>query len=507
MMPSAAISQFLERPLDDLHRYKELTVEELDRRIDKSGHVEVTSMHAHQKACFAAGTIHPRMLLFMAMGGGKTKVTLDLLSWRRQQGTVTKRALVLVPNDSNCGTWIAEAAIHQPSLTVARLPLEKVIPAGDVIVSTYARLVRLLTDRTHTAGGKGKWRINKERLNSFADNFDSIVADECSALANPSSLTSLICTRISWLCHFALGLTGTPFGRDPQALYSQFLAIDGGDSLGRNIGIFRAAFFTAKRDFWKGVVYTLKQSRQDDLRRHLRHRSIHYSIDECAVSMPESTETLVLADMSPAARAIYEDRREEVREASINGEVLAAGFIRMRQLATGFAVVEDEDGNRVEVDFPTKPKLEALEAHVTGVPEECKLVIFYEFTRSGRAICEMLDRIGVGHLWLWSGTKDKAGVEGQFRNDDKVRALVVNSKSGGFGLNLQVANYCFLYESPVSPIVREQAKTRVLRQGQKRPVFFYDIAARGTVEERILEYVREGKDLLEAVLQGRERIF
>ncbi len=126
--------------------------------------------------------------------------------------------------------------------------------------------------------------------------------------------------------------------------------------------------------------------------------------------------------------------------------------------------------------------------------------MFYDFTFSGRRIYEALKARERGAIWLWSGTKDSAGDLRAFQEGPDVEVAVVNNRVGAYSLDgLQVANYLFFYESPVSVIDREQAERRVRRQGQTRHIFQYDLLARGTFDRRILDYHSEGEDLLKAL--------
>jgi SNF2 family DNA or RNA helicase len=79
---------------------------------------------------------------------------------------------------------------------------------------------------------------------------------------------------------------------------------------------------------------------------------------------------------------------------------------------------------------------------------------------------------------------------------------VINNQTGAFSLDgLQVANYTYFFESPVSPIDRNQAERRTRRQGQKhKTCFYYDPVVADTVDERILEFHKEGEDIFQALL-------
>ena len=82
--------------------------------------------------------------------------------------------------------------------------------------------------------------------------------------------------------------------------------------------------------------------------------------------------------------------------------------------------------------------------------------------------------------------------------------FVVSNSMGAYSLNLQMAKYLAFYESPVSPKIRKQAQRRVERQHSEHDkVFIYDMVTRGTYDERILEFHKEGEDLFEAIIRGR----
>ena len=103
---------------------------------------------------------------------------------------------------------------------------------------------------------------------------------------------------------------------------------------------------------------------------------------------------------------------------------------------------------------------------------------------------------------LSGATKDKIGAKNEFVNNKSTRIFVVNSKSGGTALNLQIANYVIYFESPVSAIVRSQSEKRCHRTGQTKRTFIYDLIVGGSIEEKVLEYVKEGKNLLKTLVGG-----
>jgi SNF2 family DNA or RNA helicase len=89
----------------------------------------------------------------------------------------------------------------------------------------------------------------------------------------------------------------------------------------------------------------------------------------------------------------------------------------------------------------------------------------------------------------------------RFQTDPGCRFAVINNKVGAYSIDgLQyVANYLFVYESPVPVIDREQMERRLIRDGQANTVFIYDLVVQGTLDSRILDFHREGDDLLAAL--------
>jgi SNF2 family DNA or RNA helicase len=106
--------------------------------------------------------------------------------------------------------------------------------------------------------------------------------------------------------------------------------------------------------------------------------------------------------------------------------------------------------------------------------------------------------------WLYGGTKDKVKTVSDFVKKPDVRVLVANSASGATGLNLQVAHYVVFFESPVDPIIRDQAERRAWARGDSQDkVFFYDLVMAKSIENKVLSYVKEGKDLHAEIMRVR----
>jgi len=213
-----------------------------------------------------------------------------------------------------------------------------------------------------------------------------------------------------------------------------------------------------------------------------------------------------LVKFDDEARAYYERLVKQVLAARGNMREMKNVFLRMRQISSGFiGLKDDETGERAEIEFQENPKLERLLELLDQLPDGRKAVVFHEFTYSGKKITSLLkEELGVKPIWLWSGTKDTKRELQRFATDNNCTVAVINNKVGAFSLDgLQdVANYTFVYESPVSSIDREQLERRLVRQGQKRTVFQYDLLVEKTVDQKIRDYHKEGEALFDALLRN-----
>ena len=457
---------------------------------------------------FLAGMKYDNLLFLYDMGTGKTKLSLDLIRQRKRQGLLT-RALVLVPTVIGVDSWVEQVGIHAPMLSVAsmaggREEREDVTSgrvSSTIVITTYMGWLSMVCDRD----AKGKcWVINKARVKKLSKQFDMVVYDESTALKNHRSLSFRVARMMTKFIRFRYGLTGTPFGRNPQDLWGQFYVIDRGEALGETLGLFRAAVFSETEEYWGGYKYTFKKQCAQEVRRMMAHSALQYAADECGDLPPVSRikRSIVWSD---EAWDYYECMLAQLREARGNYQMLDNVWTRMRQLASGLLVVESDDGDRKEIRL-ANPKMDALIEWINELPRKEKVVIFNEFISSGNWLVEALSAEGIQTARLYSGIRDKKAELQRFNQDPKCRAFVVNTQSGAKVLNLQVARYIAFYESPTSPIDRRQAEKRCHREGQIRKVFYYDFFIRNSVEEKILVYLQEGKDLYQALVTGKVRV-
>ena len=71
---------------------------------------------------------------------------------------------------------------------------------------------------------------------------------------------------------------------------------------------------------------------------------------------------------------------------------------------------------------------------------------------------------------------------------------MVQYQAGATGLNLQKASKIIYFSLPLSSELFEQSKKRIHRIGQKNNCMYYYLITKKTIEEKILETLKQRKD-------------
>jgi SNF2 family DNA or RNA helicase len=141
-------------------------------------------------------------------------------------------------------------------------------------------------------------------------------------------------------------------------------------------------------------------------------------------------------------------------------------------------------------------KLEQLEADLAEVAESGrKAILFSQWVQPLERLAAALAPYGP---LLISGKvphRQRQPILDQFKKDPSKHLLLMSYGTGSVGLNLQFANYVFLFDRWWNPAVEDQAINRAHRLGQKEPVFVTRFISQGTIEERIAEILEKKRQL------------
>lgn len=506
MIKKASIKEFLEQELDDWSGIKKLTKQELlaeIKAIYPKYKPKKYELYKHQLAMLLLGMITEQFLFFAQMGSGKTLVSIELMKYFKWKQKVNK-VLVVCLNVTSIDSWCDEFKLHSdlkvtPLLGTTEERRKLLDKKSDAYIINYAGLQRLLSKKEERKG-KNKFVADDKYIKQFAKMFDMVIFDESHQFKNKKSLTQTLCNKLTNYIPYRFGLTGTPMGRNPLDLWTQFYVMDKGETLGRNITLYRESFFKEQVNYFGGVTYVLNKKLEGELSRRLNNRSL-------TVPEEEANELPPMVVIDKALRfpkdnlAQYQNVRRQLAELQKNSLEKENMFHKMRQICSGYMNIEDR-----YINFEENPKLEMLEDLIESIGTDEKVIISTEYTHSGDIIADLLDKMKIKYVRLYGKTKDKIGVKNEYLKNDKIKIFLINSRSGGQSLNLQIGHYMILYETPVSPIYYEQLIKRVHRTGQTKKTFIYRFVTKDTVESDICDYLQEGKDLYNSLIKGEYKI-
>ena len=523
MICRGAVDGYLNRELADSRIVKRLDRVLFDAMLARMVPAPVFHLPPfwYQKASFLLATKYDGYLLYLDPGLGKTKASLDVFAWRKK-AKQCRRALVLVPAIENVGEWLMEAKKHRPELLCLGLEGDRadrkalVRSKADVIVATYAGFLNLVCRRRRRRDGRlGKMTMDQDKAMDLGRRYGFLVMDEIAeCLASHTTRTYQALYWFAKTCRYRLGLTGTAFD-NPHQVWPQFRIVDGGRTLGKTLGLFRAAFFTEKPKVWGyGSEFTFRRDMEGKLKRLMANRSFRLTSDDSGLDLPpcrggiEAKDGPIRKDVifTDELWAYYERIEEQLRNAEGNPTQLENAFLRMRRLTSGYVVAKTDQGDRIKVEFKTNPKLDALMAYLRRIPKGRKALVFYWYKETGDLIEKAFKKARLRYGRIDGGVAKGKRKAAKLAFQDGDLPILMGNKAIAFGLNFQAGSYVLFYETPTSPKTRIQVERRISKRvGRKGTAFIIDLVVRRSIDVKILRALMQRYDLYEAIMSGGRR--
>ena len=457
-MPIAkvAIEAYLNRQLDTKTWFKDLTEEQVEEDLASIRPAPKfrVPLRLDQKICFLLGVAYPGTLFLTDLGLGKTALSLELLTYFNSIGYM-RRGFVFTPTNEVAEGWQDEIERWKFDIPFIRLSerssakkWESLSEFDDgLIIGTYIGIGSMASKLTNIKPKRGtpeptpdekakrKRVLQKGLLSRLFEDTDAVVFDQSTKASQKDTLAFGISNAASQQAQIRYGLAGRAFGRDPAPLWAQLYLVDRGKALGSGISVFREAFFRRERHAW-GHKWVERKRRTKLMGEFVAASSIRYSVEEC-IDLPPKVMIKKTCRFPDDNWLYYEQVQEELLAARGNYRAIKNAFLRMRQISSGFAgFIDDDTGERANIEFEENPKLDMLMQYLSEVPAEHKAIIVHEFNWSGARICRELAREKYKFGWLHGGTKDWTDIKRNFNDDPEYRVLVLNHKKGAMGLNL-----------------------------------------------------------------------
>jgi len=394
-------------------------------------------------------------LLADEMGLGKTAQVLIALRLLLHGGLI-RRALVICPK-SLVVNWTRELRIWAEDV-----PFEVI--GGD----TQTRRAQWFASNCPVK------LVNYELLTRDAElvhdpelHFDVVVLDEAQRIKNRESKTAQVVRSISRDRSWAM--TGTPIENRVEDLVNIF------------------AFVDPERIPPETPPRLLPELTRDCILRRVK--------EDVAVDMPPKVIHDVYVELSPAQRLSY-DRAENEGVVQLNalGDTVNVRHVfelvmRLKQICN----FDPATGESV--------KMEQLQADLAEVAEsDRKAIVFSQWVEPLEILAENLRPFGPMLFHGKVAPRDRTAILDRFQSDRTKHVLLMSYGTGSVGLNLQFANYVFLFDRWWNPAIEDQAINRAHRLGQKETVFVTRFIAQGTIEGRIAEILEKKRQLFAEML-------
>tara|TARA_R110002074_G_scaffold195878_7_gene362467 strand:- start:1538 stop:3034 length:1497 start_codon:yes stop_codon:yes gene_type:complete len=474
-------------------------------------------LHDYQRLCVSHQLQHCDSMLWLGMGLGKTPITLTTIVDRMRAGQV-KKTLIFGPLRVIQAVWAREARkwSHTQHLRFS------------VVHGTKDKRARALFADADI------YLINYEAMNWLAETLDHyylsqdkpipfqmVVYDEVSKLKNSTTLRMAggkrdkkdgrgepVTIKVTgWrklIDHFDFrtGLTGTPASNGYLDLHGQFLAVDGGDRLGKFITHYKDSYFFSDYSGWK---YSPTE---------LGKQWIEHKISDITTKMdakdyldlPDCKVTNIMVDLPAKARQAYREVEKNMFTQLDSGqevEVFSRSSVSNKclQFCNGSPYLSSESP---EFEAVHDAKLDALDEvleEASGSPVLCS----YTFKADAERIMQKFKKYKPVNLTT-AKSADTERIINEW-NTGKIKLLIGHPASMGHGVDgLQETGHILVWFGlNWSLELYEQMNGRIDRQGQKHPVSLIRILCNDTVDLAVADALERKTDDQEGLKSALQR--
>lgn len=323
---------------------------------------------------------------------------------------------------------------------------------------------------------------NKNKFKLASVGYDVVFCDEAHALCGTESLLSQSAYDMQKKgCKLYL-MTGTPIPTHLEDIY----------------GILRLINPTAYRDKWQflrrhtvtrplsitrsGKSTTIQQIigylDTEEIFTKLYSNAVRVQKRDILTELADPLVSQVIVNLEPSHRSLYRSLVNE-QFALLGQNVLNPdNESALRHLALQIISCPERFG------YEGKNSLSdtCSELISTINPENNKVIIFAYYKNTIELLATKYKELNPA--LIYGETSDSFSEVSRFISDNSCRIAIVNWKSGGAGLNLQVASHIIFYECPTSPGDVKQAIARCDRKGQKNVVNVYFMRVKGTLLDK-----------------------
>ncbi len=420
--------------------------------------------------------------LLMEMGTGKTITAIAITGVLWNVGNV-RRLLVVAPL-SILGVWSDEFqkfADFNYMLTI--------LEGSTARKTDTIRLMKETSLQVLVVNYESAWRLETE-LRKWAP--DLIIADEGHKIKTHNISASKAMHRLGAKAKYRLLLTGTVITNKPVDVFSQYKFADP--------RVYGQSFYQFRNRYFDMVGYgnhtpVMKKSMEAEFTERLHSIAFRATKAEC-LDLPGTTDIVQRVDLEPAAmrtyRQLIKDSYAEVAGDTVTVTNVLTRLLRLSQLTGGFLGGDDSP----IAEQVSSAKLEALSDIIESTEQDGrKLVIIARFIPEIRAIGKLLSKKGIRYAQISGEIKDRDAQVAAFQTDPEVTVFVGQIATAGLGFTITAASTMVFYSLDYSMSNYEQTRARIHRVTQTLPCTYIHLVAKGTVDEKVLQALRDKVNL------------
>lgn len=409
-----------------------------------------------------------RCAYYLDMGLGKTFVGAEKMY------LLNNAVNVVICQKSKIDDWVQHFKEYYPSDRVMNLTKKSEAINFRTLVDTkelYNKDVQIIGVINYETAFRRDWLL---KLQGF-----TLMLDESSLITNETAKRSKFILKMQ--PESVILLSGTPTAGKYERLWSQV------QLLGWNI---------TKKAFWSSYVQTEWVENGGGFKRevitgykhteHLKKKLASYGCIFIKTSevleLPEQTEQKIFFKSTKEYRYFIKNSYLMFDDVELVGDNSLTKMLYARQLCGQYH----------------KEKLQGLRDLVESTQD--RLIVFYNFTAELEAMQQVLNDLNRPYSVVNGSKKDLTAYD---QADDSI--TFIQYQAGAMGGNYQKANKIIYFTLPLgkgSCDMWEQSKKRIHRIGQAKPCFYYYLLVKGTVEERNLAALKEGKELTDELFKN-----
>lgn len=441
--------------------------------------------------------------LLCEMGTGKSRMLCMDIQYKIERGDID-RAVIVAPSGSY-RNWNGELERWLPKDFYDNLKIFTWVSSKSSVKKDFKEFLAFKGAKPRillmNVEALSRVDVAKDGLFEFLAGGRALFAiDESQCIKSPDSLRTKFILKTGMMAEYRRILTGLVAPENPLNTWSQFYFLDPNILGHKSFFSFRARYaITRKVDFKQGgrpIDVVVGYRHVEELQQKILRKSFRVQTED-VLDLPEKIYMPIRdVRLSMEQLKAYNDIKRlamtEINGQYVTAQIAAAVLTKLHSVLCGHVV--DENGKLHDVPSHRVEAIQEVLADHQG-----KAIIWAPYPRLLTKIAEALEAEygaeSTVRYWGETASDDRVAGVKRFQDDPKCRFFVSNPSVGGEGITLTAATLVIYAANSWKASDRQQSEARAHRAGQTRPVVYVDIASKGSMEEKLINALRNKFDL------------